>query len=104
MDVGALKNQVLGLSRGGIWFAAGFTVGYGVLNGETAVTIAGALIAAIGSGWTGVANSNSSITQAFSAIPSTKQIVTSDPVLAEVAKKADPETIVRTIPEKEILK
>lgn len=98
-DIGALRNQGTGLARGGIWFAAGYAVGYGILSGESAVTIAGSIIAACGLGWTATANSNSSITQAFSQIPSTKKIETSDPTLAEAAKKADPSTEVKVVKE-----
>lgn len=94
MDLSALKNQGAGLARGGIWFGAGWVVGKGLVDGDTAITIAGTVLALVGGGLTGLANTESSITAAFSAIPSTKKIETSDPKLAEVAKKADPETVV----------
>jgi hypothetical protein len=99
IDLSALRNQSTGLARGGIWFGAGFVVGYGILNGETSIMIAGGLITLVGGGWTGLANTNNAITQAFSQIPSTKKIETSDPVLAEAAKKADPSTVVRVVKE-----
>lgn len=99
MDWAALKNQASGLGRGGIWFIAGAAVGYGLVNGETAIGIAGAVLTLIGGGLSGIANSNSSITSAFSQMPTTKEIVTSDPKLAEVAKVADPDTKVKIVKE-----
>lgn len=98
MDIAALKNQGAAFSRGGIWFAAGVTVGRGWLDGDSAIMIAGAVLALVGGSWTGIANTNSSITQAFSAMPSTRRIETSDPALAEAAKRADPETVVKVTP------
>lgn len=90
MDTAALKNQVLGLSRGGIWFAAGWTVGYGMFTGETAVAIAGAIIGIIGGGWTTLANSNTSIGQAVAQNPNVTRIDTTDPKLAKAMQEADP--------------
>lgn len=98
-DTAALKNQSMALARGGIWFAAGVTVGRGWLNGETALTIAGAVLTLIGGGASAFANTNRSITQAFSQIPEVKEIKVSDPVLAEAAVKADPATIVKVVKE-----
>lgn len=98
-DTAALKNQAMGYARGGIWFAAGVTVGRGWLNGETALTIAGAILALIGGGATGIANTNKSITSAFSQIPEVKEIGVSDPKLAEAAVKADPATVVKVLKE-----
>jgi hypothetical protein len=94
MDLTALKNQGAGLARGGIWFAAGWVVGKGLLDGDTAIAIGGALLTVIGGGLTALANTNGSITAAFSAMETTKKIEISDPKLAEIAKKADPETVV----------
>ena len=98
MDISALKNQTAGLARGGIWFAAGWVVGKGLLDGNTAVTIAGALLTVVGGAWTGFANSNSSIVQAASQVPEVKAMAISDAKLAEAAKKADPETKVTVAP------
>jgi len=92
MDTAALKNQAWGVARGGIWFAAGVTVGRGWLNGETALTIAGAVLTLIGAGATAVSNSNSSIVQAASQVPEVKSMSIADPVLAAAASRADPET------------
>lgn len=99
-DTAALKNQAMGYARGGIWFAAGVTVGRGWLNGETALTIAGTVLALIGGGATGLANTNRSITSAFAQIPEVKEIKVSDPALVEVAVKADPSTKVQLVKEK----
>jgi hypothetical protein len=98
-DLSALKNQGMGLVRGGVWFAAGVTVGRGWLGGDSAVTIAGAILALLGGGLTGAANTNSSITQAFSQIPEVKGVAVTDPKLAEAAKKADPATEVKLVKE-----
>lgn len=100
-DTAALKNQAFGVVRGGIWFAAGVVVGAGYIGGETAVTIAGAVVAALGAAWTSKANSNSSITQAFSQIPAVKAIAVADAKLAEAAKQADPNTEVKLVKEPE---
>lgn len=97
MDLAALKNQGAGLARGGIWFAAGWVVGKGILDGDTAIAIGGALLTLIGGGWTAVANSNGSIAEAFSAMPTTKKIETTDPAIALAAKKADPDTEVKVV-------
>lgn len=94
MDLAALKNQGAGLARGGVWFGAGWVVGKGMIDGDTAVTIAGAILTVIGGGLTGLANTNGSITAAFSAMASTKKIETSDKKLAAIARSADPETMV----------
>jgi hypothetical protein len=95
-----LKNQAMALARGGIYFAAGIVVGRGWLSGESALTIVGAVIGLVGAGWTGVANTNSSIAQAFSQIPTTKYVETSDPDLASAMKQADPSTEVKVVKEK----
>jgi hypothetical protein len=103
-DTAAIRNQSMALGRGGIWFVAGVTVGRGWLSGETALTIAGAILTLIGGGVSAFANTNSSITQAFAQIPEVKQISVSDPKLAEVAKKADPETkvvVLKPIPKED---
>lgn len=97
-DLAALKNQAFGISRGGIWFASGWVVGYGLLNGETAVTIAGALLTALGGGLTGLSNTNNSIVQAASQIPEMKRMDIADPKLAIAAKIADPGTNIRELP------
>lgn len=96
-DTSALKNQAMAYGRGGIWFAAGVAVGHGWLNGDTAISIAGAVLAVVGGGLTGIANTNRSITSAFSQIPAVKEIKVSDPALAEVAVKADPDTSVKVV-------
>lgn len=98
IDLAALKNQGWGFARGGIWFAAGVTVGTGYINGETALTIAGALITLLGGSLTGVANTNGSIAQAFSQIPEVKKVDVTDVKLAEAIKKGDPSTIVAVSP------
>lgn len=98
MDTAALKNQGMAFARGGVWFAAGVAVGRGLLNGDTAMTIAGALITVLGGGLSSMANTNGSITSAFSAIPSTKGLTTSDPVLAAAARQSDPTTKVKLEP------
>jgi hypothetical protein len=102
MDTAALKNQAWGVARGGIWFAAGVTVGRGWLNGETALTIAGAVLTVVAGGATGVANSNSSIVQAASQVPEVKAMAIADAKLAAAAAKADPETkVILDPPQKE---
>lgn len=98
MDIAALKNQTAGLVRGGIWFAAGWVVGKGILDGDTAVGIGGAVLTLLGGGWTALANSNSSIVQAAAQIPEVKAITIADPQLALAAKVADPATIVQELP------
>lgn len=97
MDTAALKNQALALGRGGVYFLAGVAVGRGWLEGDTAITIAGAVLAAIGGSWTAVANTNTSIVQAASQIPATKAMEFTDPELAAAAKKADPATEVKVV-------
>lgn len=95
----ALWNQLNGAGRGGIWFAAGFAVGYGILTGETAIGIAGGVITAVAAWRTSSANADTSITAAFSAMPTTKAIEVSDAKLAQVAKIADSETKVKFVPQ-----
>lgn len=98
MDYAALKNQAMGLGRGGVWFLAGAAVGYGLVNGETAIGIAGAVLTLIGGGLTGVANTNNSIVQAASQVPEVKAMSIADPGLVAAAKSADPETRVTSLP------
>lgn len=88
----AVQNQLLGIARGGIWFAAGVTVGTGWVHGDTAIQIAGAVIMLIGGSWSGLANSNFSIIQAASKIPEVTRLDTSDEKLAQAARSADPTT------------
>lgn len=89
VDTAALKNQGAAFARGGIWFAAGVTVGRGWLDGDTAITIVGTLLALGGSVWTGIANTNSSIVAAATAMPEvdSKKLAAAiaDPTLKEVA-------------------
>jgi hypothetical protein len=103
MDIAALKNQGAGLARGGLWFAAGFTVGKGILDGDTAVTIAGAILTMAGGGLTTLAHTNSSIVKAFTQIPEVKSLTIADEKLGEVAKEVakntEPPTRVNVKPE-----
>lgn len=98
MDLGLLKNQGAGLARGGIWFGAGWVVGKGLVDGDTAVTIAGAVLAVVSGAWSGWANTNSSIVQAASQVPEVKAMAIADAAMAQKAKIADPETRVKFEP------
>lgn len=97
MDNAQIKNQLAALGRGGIYFAAGVAVGRGWLNNETALTIAGAVLTAIGTGWSAVANTNTSIVSAASQVPQVASMTLTDPQLASAAKKADPATEIKVV-------
>lgn len=99
MDIAALKNQGAGLARGGLWFGAGWVVGKGIVDGDTAVGIVGGLLTLLGGGFSMLANSNSSIVQAASQVPEVKAMAIADAKLAEAAKKADPMTEVKVVPQ-----
>lgn len=98
MDISMLKNQGAGLARGGIWFGAGWVVGKGMVDGDTAVTMVGAVLALVSTGWSTLANTNSAIVQAASQVPEVKSMGFTDKGLAQAARTADPETKVTVMP------
>lgn len=91
-------NQASALGRGGVWFVAGYAVGQAWVDGATAITIAGGVLTAVAAFLSGKANTDSSIVQAASQVPAVKEMAIADPQLAEAAKKADPETVVKFDP------
>lgn len=92
MDKNAILNQAGAYARGGIYFAAGWTVGYGVMSGETALQIAGAFVTLLPLVWSGFANTNAAVVAAAAKVPEVVELHSTDPKLAEVAKQADPTT------------